>query len=57
MPHKSRRKFHSLNAAKQLGSNETCASSYDSSFSMDIDDEIGADENYDFQRHDADIIT
>ena len=49
MPHKSRRQSHSLNAAKQRWSNETCASSDDSSFSMDIDDEIEADENYIFR--------
>ena len=49
MPHKSRRQSQSLNAAKQRWSNDTCASSDDSSFSMDIDDEIEADENYDFR--------
>ena len=49
MPHKSRRQSQSLNAAKQRWSNETCASSGDSSFSMGIDDEIEADENYDFR--------
>ena len=61
MTHKSRRQSHSLNAAKQRWSNETCASSDDSSFSMDIDDEIEVNENYDFrdmiQIHDiADIF-
>ena len=61
MPHKSRRQSQSLNAAKQRWSNDTCTSSDDSSFSMDIDDEIEADENYDFtdmiQIHDiADIF-
>ena len=45
MPHKSRRKRHSLNAAKQRWSNETCASSDDRSFSMDTDDEIKVDQN------------
>ena len=45
MLHKSRRQSHSLNAAKQRWSTETCASSDDSNFSMDIDDEIEADEN------------
>ena len=45
MSHKSRRQSHCLNAAKQRCSNETCASIGDSSFSMDIDDEIEADEN------------
>ena len=49
MPHKPRRQSHSLNAAKQRWSNETCASSDDSSFSMDVGDEIEADENYDFR--------
>ena len=49
MPHKSRRQSQCLNAAKQHWSNETCASSDDNSFSMGIDDEIEADENYDFR--------
>ena len=61
MPHKSRRQSHSLNAAKQCCSNETCTSSDDSNFSIDIDDEVDADENYIFrdmiQIHDiADIF-
>ena len=50
-----------MNAAKQRWSNETCASSNDSSFSMDMDDEIEVDENYDFrdmiQIHDIADIT
>ena len=46
MPDKSRQQFHSLNAAKQHWFNEICASSDDNGFSMDIDDEIKADENY-----------
>ena len=45
MPNKSRRQSHSLNAAKQRWSNDTCISS-DDSFSMDIGDEIENDEAF-----------
>ena len=44
MSHKSRRPSHPLNAAKQHWSNEISASSDDSSFSMNIDDEIKVDD-------------
>ena len=46
MSHKSRQQSHFLKAAKERWSNGVCASTDDSSFSMDIDDEIKADENY-----------
>ena len=45
MPYKSRQQSYSLNTAKQYWSNETCASSDNSSLSIDMDDEIEADEN------------
>ena len=49
MSRKSRRRSHFWNVVKQRRSTETCASSDDSSFSMNIDDEIEADENYIFR--------